>query len=233
MNYDFDAKKVLRRDHPPLPEHGPGRSSYDSVGTWEWIVTPKGDPFLMEVNTRIQVENGVSAVISRIGVQGQDGVNLVREQIRLGLGEDMGYTQEEVSFDGVAIEYRIVAEDTAEPLRALGGTHRGDILASPSPGSRCSRKCPLRTGRIRSPRNMTPTWPWPSSGARDLEAGQGARLRPSWTPSCSWGRDRFPGRRSFKSNLSFLRDKTKNILEFKPARPSSMTDSRKKNDSKP
>ena len=40
--------------------------NYDNVGTWEWIVTPKGAPFLMEVNTRIQVENGVSAAISRI-----------------------------------------------------------------------------------------------------------------------------------------------------------------------
>lgn len=83
---------------------------YDNVGTWEWIVTPNGEPFLMEVNTRIQVENGVSADIA--SVNGDSNVNLVREQIRIGLGEDLGYTQKDVSFDGVSIEYRLIAEDT-------------------------------------------------------------------------------------------------------------------------
>ncbi len=84
--------------------------NYDNVGTWEWIVTPKGDPFLMEVNTRIQVENGVSAAISRI--KGNPDVNLIKEQIRLALGDELGYTQDDITFEGVGIEYRIIAEDT-------------------------------------------------------------------------------------------------------------------------
>ena len=83
---------------------------YDNVGTWEWIVTPQGEPFLMEVNTRIQVENGVSACIA--AVKGDTDVNLVREQIRIGLGEPLGYTQDDVTFDGVSVEYRLIAEDT-------------------------------------------------------------------------------------------------------------------------
>ena len=63
----------------------------------------------MEVNTRIQVENGVSAAIARI--KGHKGVDLLAEQIRAALGEPLGYTQADISFDGVGIEYRIIAED--------------------------------------------------------------------------------------------------------------------------
>jgi acetyl/propionyl-CoA carboxylase alpha subunit len=81
---------------------------YDSVGTWEWIVTRDGHPFLMEVNTRIQVENGVSAAISR--VKGEE-VDLIAEQIRTALGDPLGYTQEDITFHGVGVEYRIIAED--------------------------------------------------------------------------------------------------------------------------
>jgi acetyl/propionyl-CoA carboxylase alpha subunit len=82
---------------------------YDNVGTWEWIVTPNGQPFLLEVNTRIQVENGVSAVISKLF--GEKQVDLIAEQIRLGLGDAMGYVQEDIAFKGVGIEYRIIAEE--------------------------------------------------------------------------------------------------------------------------
>ena len=86
---------------------------YDNVGTWEWIVTRKGEPFLMEVNTRIQVENGVSARISRINKDGHyiDDVDLLAEQVRIGLGQPLGYTQDDISFDGVGVEYRLIAED--------------------------------------------------------------------------------------------------------------------------
>jgi acetyl/propionyl-CoA carboxylase alpha subunit len=83
-------------------------AGYDNVGTWEWIVSPTGQPFLMEVNTRIQVENGVSAAISSVHDR---EVDLIREQIRLGLGQKLGYSQKDVRFNGVGIEYRIIAED--------------------------------------------------------------------------------------------------------------------------
>ncbi|MFN2268742.1 MAG: acetyl-CoA carboxylase biotin carboxylase subunit, partial [Desulfonatronovibrio sp.] len=63
---------------------------------------------LMEVNTRIQVENGVSAIISRIR---DKEVDLIREQIRAGLGEKLGFSQKQIEFKGVGIEYRILAED--------------------------------------------------------------------------------------------------------------------------
>jgi acetyl/propionyl-CoA carboxylase alpha subunit len=107
IDYAFDAARVLEE----VVAHSLAMArevAYDSVGTWEWIVTPRGEPFLMEVNTRIQVENGVSTAISRL--RGEPAPDLVGEQVRLALGESLGYGQEDISFEGVGIEYRIVAE---------------------------------------------------------------------------------------------------------------------------
>ena len=81
MQYTFDADKVLR-DIVDYSLTMARKVGYDNVGTWEWIVTRQGDPFLMEVNTRIQVENGVSARIAK--VKGQGGIDLLAEQIRIG-----------------------------------------------------------------------------------------------------------------------------------------------------
>lgn len=108
MNYSFNASKVLT-DIVDYSLAMARKVGYDNVGTWEWIVTRKGEPFLMEVNTRIQVENGVSACISR--VHGQAGVDLIAEQIRTGLGEPLGYEQGDITTEGVGLEYRLIAED--------------------------------------------------------------------------------------------------------------------------
>lgn len=108
INYKFNAEKVLS-DIVGYSLTMARKVGYDNVGTWEWIVTRKGEPFLMEVNTRIQVENGVSACISRIG--GKDGVDLIAEQIRTALGEPLGYSQANISSEGVGLEYRLIAED--------------------------------------------------------------------------------------------------------------------------
>ncbi|SHN71111.1 biotin carboxylase N-terminal domain-containing protein [Desulfovibrio litoralis] len=108
LNYQFDATALLN----DIISHSltmARKVKYDNVGTWEWIVTRDGQPFLMEVNTRIQVENGVSARISKI--KGQGDVDIIAEQIRIGLGDPLGYTQEDITFDGVGIEYRLIAED--------------------------------------------------------------------------------------------------------------------------
>ncbi len=108
IDYTFDANRVLTNivDYSLSMARKVG---YDNVGTWEWIVTRKGEPFLMEVNTRIQVENGVSACISRL--RGEGGVDLIAEQIRTALGEPLGYSQAEIATEGVGLEYRLIAED--------------------------------------------------------------------------------------------------------------------------
>lgn len=108
LDYTFNAGRVLT-DIVDYSLTMARKVGYDNVGTWEWIVTRKGEPFLMEVNTRIQVENGVSARIAR--VDGKEGVDLIAEQIRIGLGQPLGYGQEGISFEGMGIEYRLIAED--------------------------------------------------------------------------------------------------------------------------
>ncbi len=116
--YDFNADEVLEKIvHYSLKLASHVR--YDNVGTWEWIVSRSGQPYLLEVNTRIQVENDVSARISYI-----DGAhpNLIKEQIRIALGERIGYTQDKVKFRGTSIELRIVAEDTRRGFAPWIGT---------------------------------------------------------------------------------------------------------------
>ena len=107
IDYKFDSNSVLSRlteDSLRLCRH----VNYDNVGTVEWIVTRDGEHYLLEVNTRIQVENDISAGISKIKNQRP---NLIKEQIRLALGESLGYKQEDIHFNGTSIEFRIIAED--------------------------------------------------------------------------------------------------------------------------
>ncbi|WP_136798168.1 MULTISPECIES: biotin carboxylase N-terminal domain-containing protein [Desulfosediminicola] len=118
FDYDFDEKKVLDK----IVEYSlklANHVKYDNVGTWEWIVTRSGQPYLLEVNTRIQVENDISARISYLN---GEQPNLIREQIRLALGEKTGYKQNAIEFKGASIELRIVAEDTRRGFAPWIGT---------------------------------------------------------------------------------------------------------------
>lgn len=116
--YDFNADDLLEQ----IVQYSLKLAShvrYDNVGTWEWIVTRDGQPYLLEVNTRIQVENDVSARISYLGGKHP---NLIREQIRVALGDRIGYTQADVDFKGASIELRLVAEDTRRGFAPWIGT---------------------------------------------------------------------------------------------------------------
>jgi acetyl-CoA/propionyl-CoA carboxylase biotin carboxyl carrier protein len=79
---------------------------YRSAGTIEGLLTRDGDYFFMEMNTRIQVEHTVTEEVT--------GLDLVREQIRVALGEPLSVTQEQVELRGHAIECRINAEDASK-----------------------------------------------------------------------------------------------------------------------
>jgi acetyl/propionyl-CoA carboxylase alpha subunit len=116
--YDFNSSEVLER----IVQYSLKLAShvrYDNIGTWEWIVSRDGQPYLLEVNTRIQVENDISARISYINSKHP---NLLREQIRLALGDSMGFTQDDIEFRGSSIELRIVAEDTKRGFAPWIGT---------------------------------------------------------------------------------------------------------------
>jgi acetyl-CoA/propionyl-CoA carboxylase biotin carboxyl carrier protein len=78
---------------------------YRSAGTIEGLLTRDGDYFFMEMNTRIQVEHTVTEMVT--------GLDLVREQLLVALGEPLSLTQAQVELRGHAIECRINAEDAA------------------------------------------------------------------------------------------------------------------------
>ncbi|TWM93856.1 Biotin carboxylase [Bacillus licheniformis] len=77
---------------------------YTGAGTVEFIYDYREQKFyFMEMNTRIQVEHPVTEMVT--------GVDLIKEQIRVASGEKLTLTQDEVTFNGWAIECRINAEN--------------------------------------------------------------------------------------------------------------------------
>jgi len=74
---------------------------YRSLGTIEFLYQD-GQFYFIEMNTRLQVEHPVTEMIT--------GVDLVREQIRIATGAPLGYGQQDIAFQGHAIECRINAE---------------------------------------------------------------------------------------------------------------------------
>ena len=75
---------------------------YTGAGTIEFIMDKDGQFYFMEMNTRIQVEHGVTELLTN--------TDLVMEQIRVSAGEKLSYRQEDIPFLGHSIECRINAE---------------------------------------------------------------------------------------------------------------------------
>lgn len=88
--------------------------SYVGAGTIEFIVDQEGKFYFMEMNTRIQVEHGVTELVT--------DTDLVIEQIRVCAGETLSLTQEEVLLRGHAIECRINAEIPEKNFMPSPGT---------------------------------------------------------------------------------------------------------------
>ncbi len=78
-------------------------SGYRNAGTIEFLLDSRGNYYFMEINTRIQVEHGVTELVT--------GLDLIKEQIRIAAGEPLAYKQEDISVRGHAMEVRINAED--------------------------------------------------------------------------------------------------------------------------
>ncbi|WP_152658063.1 acetyl-CoA carboxylase biotin carboxylase subunit [Oceanobacillus sp. CFH 90083] len=77
---------------------------YVGAGTIEYIFDRQSEAFyFMEMNTRIQVEHPVTEMVT--------GVDLIKEQIRIADGRELAFRQEDITFEGHAIECRINAED--------------------------------------------------------------------------------------------------------------------------
>jgi acetyl-CoA carboxylase biotin carboxylase subunit len=76
---------------------------YVNAGTIEFLVDKEENFYFLEMNTRLQVEHPVTEMVT--------GIDIVAEQIRIARGRQLSYTQEQVRFNGHAIECRINAED--------------------------------------------------------------------------------------------------------------------------
>ena len=76
---------------------------YSSAGTFEFLLDEDGSFYFMEMNTRLQVEHPVTEMVTL--------ADIVRNQIMIATGEDLGYVQEDVQIVGHSIECRINAED--------------------------------------------------------------------------------------------------------------------------
>ncbi len=76
---------------------------YTNAGTIEFLLDKDGNYYFMEMNTRIQVEHGVTELVT--------GRDLVKEQIHVAAGEPLSFSQKDVTFSGHALECRINAED--------------------------------------------------------------------------------------------------------------------------
>ena len=89
--------------------------NYVGAGTVEFLLDADREHFyFMEMNTRIQVEHGITELIT--------GVDLVRQQLRIASGLPLDLTQEDVTLRGHALECRINAEDPAAEFRPCPGT---------------------------------------------------------------------------------------------------------------
>lgn len=96
----------LRKKMGDAAVHLVKAAKYHTVGTVEFLLDEKRNFYFMEVNTRIQVEHTVSEELT--------GIDLIKEQIKMAMGEKLSYKQKNIRFEGHIFEFRINAENPAQ-----------------------------------------------------------------------------------------------------------------------
>ena len=97
---------------------------YVNAGTVEFLLDEDGSFYFMEMNTRIQVEHPITEAVTDI--------DLVKEQLKIACGEKIDHKQDDIKFNGCAIECRINAEDPDNDFMPSPGK----ILTFNAPGGR-------------------------------------------------------------------------------------------------
>ncbi len=77
--------------------------NYVNAGTIEFLVDKNRNFYFLEMNTRLQVEHPVTELVT--------GIDIVAEQLRIARGRQLSYSQDQIQFNGHAIECRVNAED--------------------------------------------------------------------------------------------------------------------------
>ena len=92
-------------------------AGYSNCGTIEFLVDSDKNFYFMEMNTRIQVEHGIT--------EERTGIDIVKEQIRIAAGETLRFKQKDIEFRGHSIECRINAENPSKNFMPCPGTITG------------------------------------------------------------------------------------------------------------
>lgn len=103
----------LRKKLGEAAVRGVAELGFSSAGTLEFLVDAAGSFYFMEMNTRIQVEHGITELVT--------GIDIVKEQLLIASGEALSMTQEDVKVSGHALECRVNSE-TGRDFRPATGT---------------------------------------------------------------------------------------------------------------
>ncbi|QZX99554.1 acetyl-CoA carboxylase biotin carboxylase subunit [Halobaculum rubrum] len=125
----------LREQIGEAARQGVSAAEYTNAGTVEFLVEedtdredgellgPEANFYFLEVNTRIQVEHPVTEELT--------GIDIVKEQLRVAMGEEIGFSQDDVELEGHAMEFRINAENAANDFAPA---NRGSLETYDPPG---------------------------------------------------------------------------------------------------
>jgi len=100
---------------------------YLNAGTIEFLVDKDHKFFFLEMNTRLQVEHPITELVT--------GIDIVKEQLRIARDRKLRYAQEDIHFNGWALECRINAEDAYNNFLPSTGT-LNSVIAPSGPGVR-------------------------------------------------------------------------------------------------
>ncbi|WP_284014147.1 acetyl-CoA carboxylase biotin carboxylase subunit [Halobaculum litoreum] len=125
----------LREQIGEAARRGVRAADYTNAGTVEFLVEedleredgellgPDTNFYFLEVNTRIQVEHTVTEELT--------GIDIVKAQLRVAMGEEIGFAQEDVELEGHAMEFRINAENAADDFAPA---NKGSLETYDPPG---------------------------------------------------------------------------------------------------